>query len=606
VFRMNRQSFVSLVLNGVLMIASCEAGAGRMEGQTLSLYRGLTAGAQSVAVDATGIYIFGYTYPSSVGEPLRTWARKFDVQGNDLWTQELNSCCIGGAATDATGVYLVGGVLFGPAFLRKYDRDGHELWTRQLEHGSSTDNSKVAMDASAVYVATSGTQTSVQKFDRNGNQLWIGGFDASAQLATPGLAVAPGGVYLAGGSYYWSSIPIKRFDTGGRELWSIEVPTDRPDWSPQFAADASGFYIRHVDMNGNVSLTKYDSNGAALWEHRLDGIGVSVSGLLADGTSVYVAGYTVGGLTGQCRSGTYGDAFVRRYDTSGAEVWTREFGPADKQIGFVDQAMDANGLYMVGGALVKLEKTPAVTPISKPYIFPGCVVNAASNVGGAVTPGEIVTINGSMIGPPELAPFDATLQPLAKTLAGTRVLFNGVPAPLLYVSATRSSAIVPYSIRGQSTVDVQIEYQGSLSDSVTMPVLSSRPGIYTIDASGMGLGAIVNEDGTVNSALSPARTGSVVTIYGTGGGEGDPAVADGEVLRDLLPNITLPVEVTFDDGDEDGGNFHAAEILYAGAAPSLVAGVFQINLRVPTAATTGTFFVTVGSQQVLGLAIALR
>jgi uncharacterized protein (TIGR03437 family) len=65
-----------------------------------------------------------------------------------------------------------------------------------------------------------------------------------------------------------------------------------------------------------------------------------------------------------------------------------------------------------------------------------------------------------MIGPPEMVRFDATQTPLAKTLADTRILFNGVSAPLLYVSATRSSAIVRYSMRDQSTVDVQVEYQG--------------------------------------------------------------------------------------------------------------------------------------------------
>jgi uncharacterized protein (TIGR03437 family) len=142
-----------------------------------------------------------------------------------------------------------------------------------------------------------------------------------------------------------------------------------------------------------------------------------------------------------------------------------------------------------------------------------------------------------------------------------------------------------------------------------MPVLDSRPGIYTVDGSGVGLGAILNEDGTVNSAANPARRGSVVTIYGTGGGEADPAVADGEMLQGILPKISLPVTVIFDDGDEDGRYPHgSAEILYAGGAPGLLAGVFQINLRVPAAALQGEddFFVLIGSQQVLGLTIALR
>lgn len=65
--------------------------------------------------------------------------------------------------------------------------------------------------------------------------------------------------------------------------------------------------------------------------------------------------------------------------------------------------------------------------------------------------------------------------------------------------------------------------------------------------------------------------------------------------------------MTFEDGDEDEGYPRGeAAILYAGGAPGLVAGVFQINLRIPGAAASGRFFVSVGSQQVLGLTFALR
>lgn len=47
---------------------------------------------------------------------------------------------------------------------------------------------------------------------------------------------------------------------------------------------------------------------------------------------------------------------------------------------------------------------------------------------------------------------------LATALAGTRILFNDVPAPLVYVSDKQSSAIVPYAVAGRTSVDVQVEY----------------------------------------------------------------------------------------------------------------------------------------------------
>ena len=94
---------------------------------------------------------------------------------------------------------------------------------------------------------------------------------------------------------------------------------------------------------------------------------------------------------------------------------------------------------------------------------------------------------------------------LATTLAGSRILFNSVAAPLLYVSATESSAIVPYAAAEKSTVAVEAEYLGSRSEPLTLPVTPSHPGIFTHDVAGLGRGAILNEDGTVNSVGNPAH-----------------------------------------------------------------------------------------------------
>ena len=110
---------------------------------------------------------------------------------------------------------------------------------------------------------------------------------------------------------------------------------------------------------------------------------------------------------------------------------------------------------------------------------------------------------------------------LATTLAGTRILFSGVPAPLLYVSDKQSSAIVPYALTGQSSVDVQVEYQGVRSEAVTVPVLTARPGIFGVDGSGHGQGAILNEDGSPNSPSNPAQRGSIIMLY-DGRGRGGP------------------------------------------------------------------------------------
>jgi uncharacterized protein (TIGR03437 family) len=262
---------------------------------------------------------------------------------------------------------------------------------------------------------------------------------------------------------------------------------------------------------------------------------------------------------------------------------------------------------------VKFEKTAAVATSGRPRIFPSCVVNAASYVGGGVAPGEIVTIFGSGMGPSEPAKLSVTSERrLATTLAGVRILFDGMPAPLVYVSEKQSSVIVPYGVAGRSSVDVQIEYNGVRSDAVTVPVLASRPGIFSLDGTGRGQALILNEDGTLNSAENPARRGSIVTLFGTGGGETATDVADGQIVGNVLPRTTLPVSAIFDLGsNEFQVSAKPGEVLYAGGVSGSVAGLLQLNVRVPAnAVATGNrvpFLLIIGSHwTVHQVTIALR
>lgn len=188
-------------------------------------------------------------------------------------------------------------------------------------------------------------------------------------------------------------------------------------------------------------------------------------------------------------------------------------------------------------------------------------------------PGEIVTLFGTGIGPAVLV--GVRLTPAGffdNSLADTRVLFDGVAAPLVYVSERQTSAIVPYAVAGKASTQIQVEYQGRQSPPVTLPVAASAPALFSLNA-GRGGGAILNQDSTVNTAANPAEKGSIVVLYGTGEGQTDPAGVDGKLASGTFPKPVLPVSVTI------GGQ--AADILYYGAAPGLVAGVMQVNARIP-------------------------
>src|SRR5262249_49723391 len=134
-----------------------------------------------------------------------------------------------------------------------------------------------------------------------------------------------------------------------------------------------------------------------------------------------------------------------------------------------------------------------------PSFTADAVVNAASFKGGAVAPGEMVTIFGSGIGPAALAGYQLNGRFVSGSAAGTRFLFDSVPAPIIYVSAAQSTVMVPYEVAGKSSTQVIAEYQGVQSAPVTIPVAAAAPGLFTSAQSGSGQAAIVNQDGSINS-----------------------------------------------------------------------------------------------------------
>jgi len=235
--------------------------------------------------------------------------------------------------------------------------------------------------------------------------------------------------------------------------------------------------------------------------------------------------------------------------------------------------------------------------VRPPFVF--SVTNAASfetawsftSVPRGVAPGELVTLFGVSLGPRTLTTLALTPDgQVATNLAETRVLFDGVAAPLVYVLEGQISAIVPYAVTGRSSTRLQVEYRGVRSEAYTVPVVESAPGIFTLDSSGRGAGAILNQDGTINSPSQPAATGSIIVLYATGEGQTDPAGIDGKLAGEILPKPRLPVSVSI------GGR--NAEVLYAGAAPGLVAGVLQVNVRIPVGLPSGNLpvLLTIGSR----------
>ena len=212
--------------------------------------------------------------------------------------------------------------------------------------------------------------------------------------------------------------------------------------------------------------------------------------------------------------------------------------------------------------------------------FVKSVLSAGSFLPGPISPGELVTIFGLNLGP--TAGVAAT--PLASgaidiQLAGTQVLFDGVAAPILYAQAGQLNVIVPYNVYGRTTTSLQVSISGVLSTPVGLAVQNTAPAVFTVNSKGTGQSAVINQDGTLNGPNFPAAGKSVISIYGTGEGQTSPPGQDGRLISTDLRHPIATFSATV-------GNV-PAQVQYMGSAPTLVSGVFQMNIVVPAGLTPG-------------------
>ena len=139
-------------------------------------------------------------------------------------------------------------------------------------------------------VSAGGTDGYLRKYDAAGNELWTRQFGSTGlDLARGVSADAAGDVYVAGST----------FDV----------------FSGQATAGGRDAIVLSFDSEGNRRWTR--QFGTAGWDGAVD-IAVIAS-------SVLVFGGIAGTLPGQTSVGGT-DVFLRRYDISGNEVWTGQFG----------------------------------------------------------------------------------------------------------------------------------------------------------------------------------------------------------------------------------------------------------------------------------------
>jgi uncharacterized protein (TIGR03437 family) len=195
---------------------------------------------------------------------------------------------------------------------------------------------------------------------------------------------------------------------------------------------------------------------------------------------------------------------------------------------------------------------PAIDYTTSAGGVPGRLSGNAANYFGRFAPGMLASIFSF-----PSAPFGT-----AAASSDVSVSVGGTPAPLLYVSPSQINFQVPGAtpVGGLEEIQVARVSTGQVLASWLFQIDAVSPGLFTVDGSGSGQVAALNQDGSLNNGANPAKAGTVVALYGTGQGEATPETPQVFINSEFVP----PGDVEF-----------------SGLAPGF-AGLWQINVKVPS------------------------
>ena len=209
-----------------------------------------------------------------------------------------------------------------------------------------------------------------------------------------------------------------------------------------------------------------------------------------------------------------------------------------------------------------------------PQVFRGGAVHAASfGKGAPLAPGSIFSVFGTNLAADQ---FFAQDVPLPKELGGLSATLGNFDVPLFFTSGGQVNAQVPFDLPPDSSSQLVVKVGEAFTVPETINLSTVQPGIFTVNQSGSGPGAILDANFALVSSSNPVRAGDVIQIFCTGLGATSPPVPSGEFSPSspLATTVTpvTPVTATVDGLD--------APVLFGGLAPGFV-GLYQVNVQIP-------------------------
>ncbi|HTC35035.1 MAG TPA: hypothetical protein VK724_16790 [Bryobacteraceae bacterium] len=366
----------------------------------------------------------------------------------------------------------------------------------------------------------------------------------------------------------------------------------QPDFASSLATVLNGPHLIATDANDQLYVADTGNNRiAALPSVPTAGNNPPVLFAVPQLTNPY--GVFVNQATGEIWVANTGGNQLLRFASSAAIITNGAPSATLGVFGPVSLALDPFGNPIIAeGATNRVSfYYPAIDYTTSAGGVPDRLSGNAANFFGRFAPGMLATIFSFPQAPFGSQTASFASSPVPTTLGDVQVTVGGTPAPMTLVSPGQINFQVPEATPTGVLQEIQVD-QVSTSQvlaSWLFRIDAESPGLFTVDGSGSGQIAALNQDGSLNNGANPATAGSVVTLYATGQGLAAGMPLDGQPAEGLVETPETPQVFI------NSEYVPAGDVLFSGLAPGF-AGLWQINVRVPSDVPPGDVlvFITYG------------
>jgi uncharacterized protein (TIGR03437 family) len=360
---------------------------------------------------------------------------------------------------------------------------------------------------------------------------------------------------------------LAKLDPTGKNIFTANLGS----YVSALAVDPAGNVYVGLGINGPVqaSIAKLGPDLSIPWINTLQSEATSVTSIAVDAAgNVWATGEASPGFPNANGWTTGGSEFLVRLNPSGSALTYSALYPEGTVAESI--AVDPLGLVHVAGS-TGFVSAIAPNTASSMKIF-GFQNGFGGNLTARISPAEVISIYGPGIGPSAAAAAAPVNGFYPKTFAGVQVTVNGQNMPLLHVSANQINAVVPMGIAPGAAATIRV---------INGTAVSPDYPVWMVDAAPVAYPTVLNQDGTINFQTHPARSGTVITFYATGWQSDFFQLADGQVATAAQAVFSGNCCVSSIQG------VSGVAVPYAGAAPGIVAGVSQFNIKLGTVSTVG-------------------